>query len=284
MVQLSLERYNERLQRTAIIGHGTLPVCRLGLATRGGCQLRAEDAFWALERGVNYWNWCGHPDGMREAMTGLGERRREVVFAAQFHARSAKEAEREFEGKLEELQTPYIDILTFYYVESQGEWEQIVGTRGAWDYLSEQKRNGRLGMIGVTTHQRKLAARWARTDRLDMLMVRYNAAHRGAETEVFPVAETQGLPVVTFTGLRWRALLQSTPEDPESFVPPTAADCYRFCLAHPDVSVALAAPGNREELEHALKLLDDWSAPSESWLAGLRSHGDRVRRHSGRFW
>ena len=40
-------------------------------------------------------------------------------------------------------------------------------------------------------------------------MARYNAAHRGAETSLFPIAQEFETPVVTFTSLRWKGLLQS---------------------------------------------------------------------------
>ena len=152
------------------------------------------------------------------------------------------------------------------------------------EQLLAQTRAGRLHLIGLTSHQRRLAAGWAETGFLDLLMVRYNAAHRGAEREIFPLASCRKLPVVTFTGLRWGALLRSTTEDPPGFQPPAPRDCYRFCLANKQVSVALAAPGNREELEHDLALLDDWRAPSLAELDAICQHGDRVKRHAGVFW
>ena len=91
-------------------------------------------------------------------------------------------------------------------------------------------------------------------------------------------------PVVTFTGLRWRDLMGPTPDDPPGFEPPSAAECYRFCLAHPAVSVALAAPGNRAELEQDLALLDDWHPPDPSAYEALRHHVDRVKKHAREFW
>ena len=115
-------------------------------------------------------------------------------------------------------------------------------------------------------------------------MIRYNAAHRGAEQDVFPITRHNNIPVVTFTGLRWRALLEPTPDAAPGFHPPSAAECYRFGLANPDVSVALAAPGRRAELEHALTLLDDWNPPGKADFEALREHGDRVRRQAGKFW
>ena len=69
-------------------------VCRLGLATRGGSGLTADDVTHAIDRGVNYLNWCGQPDGMGEAVRRLGERRREVAIAVQLEARCAEDARR----------------------------------------------------------------------------------------------------------------------------------------------------------------------------------------------
>jgi aryl-alcohol dehydrogenase-like predicted oxidoreductase len=115
-------------------------------------------------------------------------------------------------------------------------------------------------------------------------MIRYNAAHCRAEREVFPIAQQMQIPVVTFTGLRWKALLHGTPDDPAGFTPPSGADCYRFCLAHPAVAVALMAPRNRAELEDNLRLLDDWRAADTVEREQLRAHGERVKRHAGAFW
>ncbi len=240
---------------------------------------------------------------MSRAVAGLGGQRKDVVVAVQFKSRTADEAEQEFSWILEQLGTDYLDIATLYYVESEAERSEITAPGGAWEVLAARKRSGALKMIGLTSHQRSLAAGWAETGRpssaaetgaaassfdeqyrLDMLMIRYNAAHRGAEKDVFPVTRKRAMPVVTFTGLRWRALLEATSDCPEGFEPPSAAECYRFCLANPDVAVALAAPGDRSELEHTLTLLGDWRPPSEDSYEAMRSHGDRVRRRAGIFW
>lgn len=269
--------------RTVRLAPGLPEVCRLGLATRGASKLRFEDVEAALERGINYLNWCGRPDGLSQAVAHLGKTRQRVVVAVQFKSRTARGAARELDRLLEELRTDYLDVLTFYYVESTQEWDRLLADDGAWSYLQRQKEQGRVRLLGLTTHQRPLAARWARSGRLDLLMVRYNAAHRGAEREIFPVTSALGLPVVTFTALRWGALLKPTPEDPPGFTPPAPGDCYRFCLANPAVSVVLAAPANRRELEDDLFLLDAGQPPSGDELAALRAHGDRVRRHAGAF-
>src|SRR5438876_8356058 len=70
----------------------SLRVCRLGLATRGGSNLTVGDVGHALERGINFLNWCGTPDALSQAVADLGRRRQEVVVCVQFEARTATEA------------------------------------------------------------------------------------------------------------------------------------------------------------------------------------------------
>lgn len=258
-------------------------VVRLGLATRGNTGLDRDAVLAAIDRGVNYLNWCGHPDGLRKAIRELGPRRGQVRIAVQLEARSGAAASRELAGFLGELGTDFLDVVTYYYVERADEWAEIIAPGGAAEVLEEARRQGVVRAIGLTSHQRPLAAMIAATGRLDLLMIRYNAAHRGAENDVFPTTIQRNLPVVAFTGLRWGELLRSTPDDPPGFVVPRAPEWYRFVLAHPAVSVALMAPDGPEELAENLSLLDHWRdlAPEEYTI--LKEHGDRVRRHAGQF-
>jgi predicted aldo/keto reductase-like oxidoreductase len=260
-------------------------VCRLGLATRGNTHLSAEDVRHALARGIGYLNWCGHPDGLSAAVRGLAPAERErVVVAAQLGARTADGMRAEIADALAELGHGYLDVVTLYYVESREEWEEIAGPNGALAALGEAKAAGRVRAIGLTSHQRPLAARIAASGALDMLMVRYNAAHRGAEREVFPTTDRLGLPVVTFTAQRWGALPRATPADPNGFAPPPPREWYRFALAAPSIRVVLMAPDCRAELDEDLSLLDDWRPPDTAASAAMKEHGDRVRATAGRFW
>lgn len=258
-------------------------VHRLGLATRGNTRLTRDDVWLAFHAGINYWNWCGHEDGMASAARELGSRRKDVMIAIQLESRDKKSARRELEKTLDRLKTDYLDVVTFYYVEHHGEWRDIIGDQGALAAMRASKEQGLVHMIGLTTHQRALGVEVLRSRELDLLMARYNAAHRGAETALFPIAQEFETPVVTFTSLRWKGLLQKTSEDPPNFTPPGAPDWYRLVLSNPAVAVALMAPDNREELEDNLSLLADWRPPTKQEFEILCSHGERVRRNAGQF-
>jgi predicted aldo/keto reductase-like oxidoreductase len=259
------------------------PMCRLGLATRGQGELTPDDVFHAVERGVNFLNWCGNPDGLSRAVADLGRRRNEVAVCVQFEARTATEAATELRQILHELHTDYVDVLTFYYVEEPDEWRQIIGPGGALETCASAQRDGVVRMLGLTSHQRPLAAEAVRSGLLDMLMIRYNATHRGAETEIFPVTTKLGLPVVVYTCLRWGALLRLTPDDPAGFTPPAAPLWYRFALQHPAATVALMAPESRAELDEDLSVLTATGPLPPEEYEVLAAHGQRVRKHGGRF-
>jgi predicted aldo/keto reductase-like oxidoreductase len=265
------------------ICHFQPSVCRLGLATRGGTQLSADDVHYALERGINFLNWCGVADGLRAAIANLGAMRRDVIVCVQFEARTAREAADELRHLQSELHTDYLDILTFYYVEEPAEWQQVIGSGGALDFCRQAQRDGQVRLLGLTSHQRRLAADAARSGLIDLLMIRYNASHRGAEKEIFPVTDSRGMPVVVYTCLRWGALLRKTPDDPPGFIVPRAPDWYRFALQNPSVSVALMAPDDRAELEENLTILQSPAPLTAAEYDRLAAHGLRVRKHAGGF-
>lgn len=268
-----------------------IPVCRLGLGFTGYLQstITPDDIHHALSRGVNFLNWSGLSEGpsagdvFTATVSSLGNTRASVVICAQFGARSATDAAEELRSALTVLGTDYIDILTLYYVEQQDEWDEITASGGALGYLQDAKRDGLVRQIGVTSHQRKLAAQMAESGELDLVMIRYNAAHRGAEHEVFPVTQRLRMPCIAYTALRWGALLRPTPDDPAEFAVPRAPNWYRFVLQHPAVSVTLTAPKSRAELDEDLQVLEATGPLGDAGYAAMTAHGDRVKRHAGGF-
>src|SRR5436853_7700135 len=78
-------------------------------------------------------------------------------------------------------------------------------------------------------------------------MIRYNAAHPGAERDIFPHLAPRHPMVVAYTATRWRKLLKR-PSGWDGQVM-TAGDCYRFCLSSPHVDVCLTGPANADQLD-----------------------------------
>src|SRR5207248_8095170 len=118
------------------------------------------------------------------------------------------------------------------------------------DELRPWNEEGMLRLVWATAHDRSLARRLAADPRVDVLMHRFNMAHRKAAREVFPAAAKARTPIVAFTATRWGTLLE--PRADWRGPPPTASDCYRYCLVHRPVQVVLTAPRSLAELEQNL--------------------------------
>jgi aryl-alcohol dehydrogenase-like predicted oxidoreductase len=129
----------------------------------------------------------------------------------------------------------------------------VHGAAGPLAELQTWKEKGLIRYVGASAHDRLVSRRLAEDPRVDVLMQRYNMAHRAAAEEVFPTCRRNGVALVTFTATRWGTLLCGHAR--WTGAAPGAVDCYRFCLAHPGVDVTLAAPANATELDEDLEVL-----------------------------
>jgi aryl-alcohol dehydrogenase-like predicted oxidoreductase len=222
-------------------------VFRLGLAGNYGIDEAGIE--WALgETEINYLFWTprmGRATApVRRALAR--DRERFVVATGPTVAIRGAGLRRFVERALSVLGTDYLDILQMHWLGVLSRWAD-----GTVDEMVRLREEGKVRALGVSIHNRRRAGALAADSPLDVLMVRYNAAHPGAEDDIFPHIDPQRHSVVAYTATRWRKLLKR-PRGWEGEVP-TAGDCYRFCLTEPKVSVVLTGPKNRAMLEANLE-------------------------------
>jgi aryl-alcohol dehydrogenase-like predicted oxidoreductase len=180
---------------------------------------------------------------------------------------------RTLEKRLRQLNTDYIDVFHYLGVRTADEFGSRVR-----EELQELREDPRVKGVSISTHDRKLAGELAAGGVLDAVMVRYNAAHRGAETDIFPQLAAHEPGVISFTATRWRALLRRPRGWATSGPVPTAGMCYRFVLSNPNVDVCLCAPSNLEQFE--ANLAEVRRGPlGEDEMAFMREFGDAVYTH-----
>jgi len=145
------------------------------------------------------------------------------------------------------------------------------------------KAEGLFRFLAISSHNRLLFPQLAGGDVFDIFHLRYNAAHRGAETEVFDKLKDKSRPgIVSYTATRWGQLLNPK-KIPRDEKPPSASDCYRFVLSNPNVDICMCGPRSRSQMKEALRSLELGPLPEEE-LARLRKIGDHVHEHSTRFF
>lgn len=251
-------------------------VFRVGLGTNYG--INGEDLEWALEQGVNYIFWTPTARRVTKSLKAALRRDRESILLASgptigYFGGSIKRA---CERLLKKLGTDYLDVFQLFWLGRTSAW-----TRSTIDALVSLRQSGMVRFIGVSIHDRNRAGKLAADSELDMLMIRYNAAHSGAERDIFPHLAERRPAIVAYTATRWRGLL-SRPKGWDGPVM-TAGDCYRFCLSSPYVDLVLTGPKNRQQLQENLHLLREKGPLSQDEVDWIREFGQVVHRASSRF-
>lgn len=150
-----------------------------------------------------------------------------------------------------------------------------------WSEMQRLRAAGKTRAIGYSSHERTLAAALATELPADVVMIRYNAAHRGAEREVFDVLRPLGARrpgIIAYTATRWGMLLRPQPGFER---PMTGGEAYRFVLEHPMVDTVWCAAQTPAELqEDVASVLAGPLDPSRR--AEICRFGDAVHAAHGR--
>ena len=252
-------------QRT--LGRTGLRVGRMGIAASYGVPAAAVER--AFEHGINYFYWGTfrrNPFG--EAIRNLKPQRERFVLVVQSYSRIPKLVGWSVERALRKLGLDYADILLL------GLWNKPV-SQGILEAAQAVRERGLVRCLAVSSHHRPLISKLSLGRDFDVIHFRYNAAHPGAETDIFPYLPARNLPgMVAYTATSWGQLLNPR-KLPAGERVPTAADCYRFVLSRPEIDVCMSGPANTEEANAAIEALERGPMPADE-LAWMRRAGSAV--------
>lgn len=259
------------------LGRTGLKVGRLGVASSYGAPTEAfEEAF---DHGVNYFYWGSkRTPAMATAIRNIiaSGKRDQLVIVIQSYARSAALMEFFYHQGLKRLGVDNADILLLG-------WHKKPPSPRLVERAREMREKGLVRFLGISGHYRPLFAQLADDTAYDLFHIRYNAAHRGAEDDVFahlPEANRPG--IVTYTATRWGDLINPA-KMPAGDSPLSAEMCYRFVLANSAVDVCMTGPRDMAQMREALKALDAGPLSPEE-LVRMRRIGDHVHANHQHFF
>lgn len=242
----------------------------LGLASSFGVGERGVEL--AHERGCRYFYWGSLRRGAfgRGLRNVLAKDRANTQLVIQSYTRIGMLMGVSVRRALRQLGTDHCDVLLL------GWWDSVPPAR-ILDAARRLKEAGTVKHIALSTHQRPKVPEFSSI--FDVVHMRYNAVHRGAEKEIFPhipEARDSRAGIVSFTATRWGHLLKRPAGLDPSVPVPTAGDCYRFCLTAPHVDVTICGARNDQDVIDAYAALEKGPmSPDE--LAWMRRVGDAVR-------
>ena len=250
------------------LGSTGLRVSPLGLAGSHGIEADAvERAFHEL--GVNYFFVTPRMKGLVEGVRRLvlAGHRDAIVIGAGASVPTGWSVAREWESSARLLGVDRIDVFHLFWV--QAHW-YVTGK--TWPAMQRLKEEGKAAALAISCHDRPMARALVDELSLDALMIRYNAAHRGAEHEIFATLAGRRPGVIAYTATRWGRLLQPA----GGHRPMTGPECYRFALSHPAVDAVLCGARTFEEMrEDAEGVL--LGPLGDERIEVVRAFGDAVR-------
>jgi len=255
-------------------------VFRMGIA--GNYGINSSDVEWAAEHGANYWVWG---TSFKKVTAGIKEvirkNRENNVVALLGWGFFGWQVRQSIEKALRKLNTDYLDVFKLGWLGRTSIYSQ-----GVIDSLLKLKQEGKIKAIGTSIHDRQRAGQLALDSELDLLMIRYNAKHTGAEGDIFPHLKKRNPAIVSYTALAWQQLINPVkgvemgpwPNSKEkAMIPPLTPElCYRFVLSNPHVHLVLTGPKNREQLMMNFKAIQQGTLTQEE-LNWIRQYGKLIK-------
>jgi aryl-alcohol dehydrogenase-like predicted oxidoreductase len=242
---------------------------RLGLAPSYG--LDEAGCAEALER-LQYVFWNPRASKFTGPLRAACQRQREryVIAGGPTLSYFPGQLQRYVDRARKLLGTDYLDVLQLYWLGKMSRYAPAMV-----DEMVRLRETGAVRALGVSIHDRRRAGKLAEESPLDLLMIRYNAAHCGAEADVFPHLARRQPALVAYTATCWRKLLRAPSGWTGKVM--SAGDCYRFCLSSPHVDLVLTGPRDVKELRENLAALErgPLSDEEQRWMRGLgkKVHG-----------
>ncbi|MBD3413497.1 MAG: hypothetical protein GF421_03580 [Candidatus Aminicenantes bacterium] len=253
----------ERIQ----LGRTDLYAGRLGLGSSYTLSSKAFDD--AFEAGCNFFYWGAiRTPFMAKAIRRIirREQREDIIVAIQSYIRPFGVGWSLKRG-LRRLKIDFADVFLL------GLYNKYPHPR-ILAQAEELRQKGLFRYLGVSSHDRKLLAQSAGDSRFDILLLRYNAAHRGAEKDIFPYLPSEKPGIIGFTAADYMQLSRSK-KIPKEEKRPSAGDCYRFVLSNPHIDMTITSPWNRRQMrENLMEANKGPMSPQE--LEWMRRIGDRV--------
>ena len=228
---------------------------------------------YAMEHGINYYDTAwGYHDGQSEIVMGrvLKKYPRESFYLATkfpgYDLSNMDKVEEIFEKQLEKCGVDYFDFYLFHNVCEMNIDAYLNPKYGIYDYLIEQKKNGRIRHLGFSAHgSYDVMKRFleAYGDAMEFGQIQLNWLDwefQGAKEKV-KLLEEYNIPVWVMEPLRG-GKLASLPEDaadkltelrPDEGIPAWA---FRFLQGIDSVKVTLSGMSNFEQLKENIKTFE----------------------------
>lgn len=255
----------------------------------------AELVDYAIKNGVNYYDTAwGYHSGNSEIVMGkiLKNYPREKFYLASkfpgYDLSNMTKVKEIFERQLEKCQVEYFDFYLFHNVCEMNINEYLDPQYGIYDFLTEQKRNGRIKHLGFSAHgsydvmKRFLDAYGKDMEFCQIQLNWLDWTFQGAK-EKAELLKEYNIPVWVMEPVRGGKLAKLAERDeaaltalrPDEKIPAWA---FRFIQAVPEVVVTLSGMSNFDQVRDNIKTFEEDKPLNEKEMAALLAIADKIAK------
>lgn len=258
----------------------------------------AEIIDYAYQNGINYFDTAwGYHNGNSELAAGqcLSAYPRESYYLASkfpgYDNSNMPKVKEIFEEQLKKCRTPYFDFYLFHNVYEGNIDDYLNPKFGIFEYLMEQKKNGRIRHLGFSAHGsieviRRFLDAYGEQMEFGQLQLNYMDWHFQKAKEKAELLQKSGVPIWVMEPLRGGKLAKAdehmTKElsamRPEETVPAWA---FRFLQTIPGVTMVLSGMSDMEQLKENIAIWQEDKPLSKEEFDRLTELADEETRKGG---
>ena len=236
--------------KTKIIGLGTI------FRPEGKWTMKESDDVLVslIDAGINVFE-IGVVYGESEERVGrvLTKERRDKLFLSSKSTKITKEGFlKDLEGSLEKLRTDHLDCYMLHNYSTFAEYDRVMGPGGGFEGLLEAQKQGKCRFIGITSHGCSPIMAAMRSQKFDLFVLPYNAAHREF-SRALDLAARLDAGTLIMKPLGGTGLLKYDPKDPmQSPQTLTVQECLSYILSHKGAKIAIPNMSTPEHVKGTL--------------------------------
>ena len=252
-----------------------------------------EMVAYAMEHGINYYDTAwGYHGGQSEIVMGnaLKKYPRENFYLATkfpgYDLSNMDKVEEIFEEQLKKCQVEYFDFYLFHNVCEMNIDAYLDEKYGIYDYLIEQKKNGRIRHLGFSAHGsydviKRFLDAYGKDMEFCQLQLNYlDWSFQDAKAKVELLKE-HDIPVWVMEPLRGGKLASLSEENTKKLreMRPdeeTPAWAFRFLQSLPEVKVVLSGMSNMEQLQANIRTYEEDKPLNEEEMKTLLGIADKM--------
>lgn len=272
------------------MGAMRLPVID-GDDSRIDVELSEKMVAYAMEHGINYYDTAwGYHNGNSETVMGnaLKKYPRESYYLTTkfpgYDLANMDKVEEIFEKQLEKCQVDYFDFYLFHNVCEMNIDAYLDPKYGIYDYLMEQKKNGRIRHLGFSAHGnydviKRFLEAYGKDMEFCQLQLNYLDWTFQNGREKVELLKEYNIPVWVMEPLRGGRLASLSEENaaklqalrPDEKVPAWA---FRFLQTIPEVKVVLSGMSDMEQMKENIRTFEEDRPLNEEEMKTILSIAD----------